>query len=89
MGHPDIVESRRVARWLRSFGAIAFVFGWIIVTAAVVSWGTGLLGFDEAVDVLLIIGLGGVLSGVAMQGSAASLRLSATRLELQIESEKQ
>ena len=54
---------------------------------SLVLWVTGRAGFADALDVILLIGLGGVLSGVAMIASGVSLRLNATRLELQLQSE--
>ena len=87
MGHPEVGEARLVARRLRFYGLLTFSAGWVMATVSLVLWVTGRAGFADALDVILLIGLGGVLSGVAMIASGVSLRLNATRLELQLQSE--
>ena len=87
MGHPEVGEARVVARRLRFYGLMTFTAGWVIAGASVLLWVTGQAGFADAVDVILLVGLGGVMSGVAMIASGVNLRLNATRLELQLRSQ--
>lgn len=79
-------RAARAARMVRGYAVASFIAGWIVAGASLVALATDVLRFSDAVDILLVIGIGGVISGVALFASSWSLEVAATRLALDIES---
>ena len=84
----EVAGARRVARHLTAYALVSFVSGWLVVAASLAAWALDYVEFFDAVDVLLAIGFGGVLSGVALYATSWNMRLAATRLEVSAGSAK-
>jgi len=78
----EVAGARRVARHLAAYAVVSFVLGWVVVVASLLAWALEYVVFFDAVEVLLAIGFGCVLSGLAMYASSWNMRLAATRLEV-------
>ncbi len=78
----QVERARRTSRQVLIYGGVSFFGGWLIVAGAIVAW----LGFKQplgdALDVLLVAGLGSVIGGVALYATSNNLAVSASRLEI-------
>jgi uncharacterized membrane protein len=87
--YADQVErARRTARRVAIFAAISWGSGWIIVIACVIAW----LGFGvsilDTLEIMLAIGIAGLLAGVGLYAQSRNLDLSASRLEIALPTDK-
>ncbi len=80
----QVERARRTAHQVLIYGGISFVGGWLLSIGAVIAW--LILGrpLNEALDVLLVAGVGSVLGGVALYASSRNLGLAASRLEIDV-----
>ena len=80
----QVGRARRTARQVAWYAALSFIGGWVIVVGCLVAWWGFGVPLDQALDVLLVVGLGSVLGGVALYATARNLDISASRLEIDI-----
>lgn len=81
-----VAGARRMAVWVQVFAAVSFAGGWAIIVVGAVRWIAGWSDTDEALNLTLILGFGGVVSGIAMYATSWNLRLGAARLEASLKS---
>ena len=78
----QIARARRTSRRVAVFAAISWGTGWIVIIACVVAW----LGFGvsilDSLEIMLAIGVAGLLGGVGLYAQSRNLDLSASRLEI-------
>jgi membrane protein YqaA with SNARE-associated domain len=74
--------ARRTSRQVLIYGGLSFVGGWLIVVGAIVAWLAFKQPLSDALDVLLVAGLGSVIGGVALYATSCNLAISASRLEI-------
>lgn len=78
----QIAAARRTAKRVHLFAAISWFAGWLVIIGCLVAWLA--LGVDllESLEIVLAIGVAGVLGGVGLYAQSRNLDLSASRLEL-------
>ena len=80
----QISAARKTARRVFHFAALSWWSGWVVVAACLIAW----LGFGvdllESLEILLAIGVAGVLGGVGLYATSRNLEISASRLEIDI-----
>ena len=78
----QIARARRTSRRVAVFAAISWVTGWVVIIACIIAW----LGFGvsilDSLEVMLAIGVAGLLGGVGLYAQSRNLDLSASRLEI-------
>lgn len=83
----QIAGARRTARRVSVFAALSWWAGWGVIVACLVAW----LGFDvsilDSLEIILAIGVAGLLGGVGLYAQSRNLDLSATRLEIALPKE--
>jgi hypothetical protein len=81
----QIAGARRTARRVHVFAAISWVCGWATIIACLIAW----LGFGvsilDSLEIMLAIGVAGLLGGVGLYAQSCNLDLSASRLEIALE----
>lgn len=80
----QVAGARRTSRQVAIYAGVSFVGGWLIVIAAVIAWLVFHRPLSEALDVLLVAGLGSVIGGVALYATSRNLAVSASRLEIDV-----
>lgn len=84
----QIAAARQTARRVFIFAALSWWSGWIVIAGCfVASIGFGVSLF-ETLEILLAIGVAGLLGGVGLYATSRNLNLSASRLELALASQK-
>lgn len=84
----QIGAARRTARRVFLFAALSWWSGWIVIAGCLVAslgFGVSLL---ETLEILLAIGVAGLLGGVGLYATSRNLDLSASRLELAFASQE-
>ena len=78
----QIARARRTSRRVAVFAAISWGTGWVVIFACVIAW----LGFGvsilDSLEIMLAIGVAGLLGGVGLYAQSRNLDLSASRLEI-------
>lgn len=78
----QIARARRTSRRVAIFAAISWGIGWVVIVACIIAW----LGFGvsiiDSLEILLAIGVAGLLGGVGLYAQSRNLDLSASRLEI-------
>lgn len=78
----QIARARRTSRRVAGFAAISWWSGWIVIAGCIVAW----LGFGvsilDSLEIMLAIGVAGILGGVGLYAQSRNLDLSASRLEI-------
>jgi hypothetical protein len=78
----QIAAARRTSRRVHAFAAISWFAGWLVILGCLVAW----LGFGvslvDSLEIVLAIGVAGLLGGVGLYAQGRNLDLSASRLEL-------
>ncbi|MBM3686651.1 MAG: hypothetical protein FJW85_06585 [Actinobacteria bacterium] len=78
----QVARARRTARRVAVCAAISWSAGWIVIVACVIAW----LGFGvsiiDSLEIMLAIGIAGLLGGVGLYAQSRNLDLSASRLEI-------
>lgn len=78
----QISGARRTARRVHAFAALSWWSGWIVIAVCLIAW----LGFGvsllDSLDIVLAIGVAGLLGGVGLYAQGRNLDLSASRLEI-------
>lgn len=80
----QVDAARRTSRLVRGYATFSFFGGWLIVVAALVAWLAFDQPLDQALDLLLVAGLGSVIGGVALYATSRNLAISASRLEIDV-----
>ena len=78
----QIAAARRTARRVHVFAAASWFAGWLVIIGCLVAWfgfGVSLL---DSLEIVLAIGVAGLLGGVGLYAQSRNLDLSASRLEL-------
>lgn len=78
----EVTQARRTARALRGIGAATFVLGWLAVLLALLALALDALPWDEAENLLWVLGVGSIVSGIAMFATSWSLQINASRMEI-------
>lgn len=81
----EVARARGTARALRLIAKITVVFGWCAVALALLALAFDALPWDQAENLLWVLGLGSVVSGVVMYGSSWSLQIGASRMEIDLQ----
>lgn len=83
----QIAGARRTARRVYLFAALSWWTGWVVIAACLIAW----LGFDvsilDSLEIVLAIGVAGLLGGVGLYAQSRNLDLSAARLEIALPKE--
>jgi drug/metabolite transporter (DMT)-like permease len=82
----EVASARRTARRLRVIAAITFSLGWVAVAFALLALAFEALPWEEAENLLWVLGFGSVVSGVAMFATSWSLQIGASRMEIDLAS---
>lgn len=82
----EVEQARRAAHALRVIAAITVGIGIVAILLALLAIAYDALPWDEAENLLWVLGAGSIVSGIVMFGSSWSLRLGASRMEIDIAS---
>jgi uncharacterized membrane protein len=78
----QVYRARRTSRRVAVFAATSWGTGWIVIFACIIAW----LGFGvsilDSLEIMLAIGIAGLLGGVGLYAQSRNLDLSASRLEI-------
>jgi uncharacterized membrane protein len=80
----QVAAARRTAHRVLVFAALSWFGGWVVIVACLVAWlrfGVSLL---DSLEILLAIGVAGLLGGVGLYATSRSLALAASRLEIDV-----
>lgn len=78
----QIARARRTARRVAVFAAISWGTGWIVIAACIVAWLAFGVSILDSLEIMLAIGVAGLLGGVGLYAQSRNLELSASRLEI-------
>ncbi|MFZ4510865.1 MAG: hypothetical protein ACOYNJ_07885 [Candidatus Nanopelagicales bacterium] len=80
----EIARARRTARRVWICAAASWWTGWAVIAACLIAW----IGWDisilESLEIMLAIGVAGILGGVGLYAQSRNLDLSASRLEIAV-----
>jgi hypothetical protein len=82
----QIEAARRTARRVFIFAALSWWSGWIVIAGCLVAWLAFGISLLDSLEILLAIGVAGLLGGVGLYATSRNLDLSASRLELAVTS---
>ena len=81
----QIAGARRTARRVHIFAAVSWFSGWIVIAGCLIAW----IGFGvsilDSLEIMLAIGVAGLLGGVGLYAQGRNLDLSASRLEIALQ----
>ena len=80
----EVAHARRAARALRIIAAITLAVGWLAVILAVIAVALEAVPWDQAQNLLWVLGVGSIVSALVMFASSWNLQLSASRMEIDI-----
>lgn len=80
----EVAQARRAAHALRAIAGITVGVGLVAVVLALLALAFEALPWDEAENLLWVLGVGSIVSGVVMFGSSWSLRIGASRMEIDL-----
>jgi hypothetical protein len=78
----QIAAARQTARRVHIFAATSWFAGWLVIVGCLVAWLAFGVDLLESLEIVLAIGVAGVLGGVGLYAQSRNLDLSASRLEL-------
>lgn len=82
----QVAGARRTARRVHLGAAVSWFSGWAVIVGCFAAW----LGFGvsllESLEIVLAIGVAGILGGVGLYAQSRNLSLSASRLEIALAS---
>ena len=78
----QIARARRTSRRVAVFAAISWGTGWIVIIACVIAWLAFGISILDSLEIMLAIGVAGLLGGVGLYAQSRNLDLSASRLEI-------
>ena len=80
----QVAKARQTARRVQAFAAISWSFGWIVIIGCLVASLVYRVSITDTLDILLAIGVGGLIGGVGLYATSRSLGIAASRLEIDI-----
>ena len=80
----EVAHARRTAHALRIIAAVTVVAGCFVVVLALLVLVSEALPWDQAENLLWVLGIGSVVSGIVMFASSWSLQLGASRMEIDL-----
>lgn len=80
----EVAHARRTAHVLRVIAEITFAAGWVAVVLALLALAFEALPWDQAENLLWVLGFGSVVSGIVMFASSWNLQIGASRMEIDI-----
>ena len=78
----QIARARRTSRRVAIFAAISWGTGWIVIIACIIAWLAFGVSILDSLEIMLAIGVAGLLGGVGLYAQSRNLDLSASRLEI-------
>lgn len=78
----QIASARRTAKRVSVFAAISWVSGWLVIVGCLIAWLAFGVDLLDSLEVILVIGVAGILGGVGLYAQSRNLDLSASRLEI-------
>ncbi len=80
----QVTAARRISRWVGIFAAISWSTGWLVIIACLVAWLAFGASLIDSLEIILVIGVAGVIGGVGLYATSRSLGIAASRLEIDI-----
>ena len=80
----QVAQARRTARQVQVFAALSWTGGWLVIVVCLVDWVWFHANLTDTLDILLAIGVGGLLGGVGLYSTSRSLGIAASRLEIDL-----
>jgi len=80
----QVSRARQTARRVQAFAALSWGLGWIVIVGCLIAWLGFQVSLTDTLDVVLAIGVGGLLGGVGLYATSRSLGIAASRLEIDI-----
>jgi hypothetical protein len=80
----EIARARRTARRVWICAAASWWTGWAVIAACLISWLGWGVSILESLEIILAIGVAGILGGVGLYAQSRNLDLSASRLEIAV-----
>ena len=80
----EVERARRAAHSLRIIAAITLAAGWLVVILAVLALALEAVPWEQAQNLLWVLGVGSIVSGLVMFVSSWNLQISASRMEIDI-----
>ena len=80
----QIARARRTARRVAVFAAISWGAGWAVIVACIIAWLGWGVSILDSLEIMLAIGVAGLLGGVGLYAQSRNLDLSASRLEIAV-----
>ena len=78
----QIARARRTARRVWICAAVSWWTGWAVIAACLIAWLGWGVSILESLEIILAIGVAGILGGVGLYSQSRNLDLSASRLEI-------
>jgi len=82
----EVTSARRTAQALLIIAAITFAVGWAAVSYALLILLVEAIPGDQLENLLGVLGVGSIVSGIAMFATSWNLRIGASRLEIDLAS---
>jgi len=80
----EIARARRTARRVWVCAAASWWTGWAVIAACLIAWLGWSISILESLEIMLAIGVAGILGGVGLYSQSRNLDLSASRLEIAV-----
>ena len=80
----QVAHGKKTARRIQVFAAISWIGGWVVIIICGVEWLFYHASLTDTLDVMLAIGVGGLLGGVGLYATSTSLSIAASRMEIDL-----
>ncbi|MEY4170963.1 MAG: hypothetical protein RLZ94_2036 [Actinomycetota bacterium] len=80
----QIARARRTAKRVGICAAVSWWSGWAVIAACLIAWLGWGVSILESLEIILAIGVAGILGGVGLYSQSRNLDLSASRLEITV-----
>jgi hypothetical protein len=80
----EIARARRTARRVWICAAASWWTGWAVIAGCLIAWLGWGVSILESLEIILAIGVAGILGGVGLYAQSRNLDLSASRLEIAV-----
>ncbi len=80
----QIARARRTARRVGICAAVSWWTGWAVIAACLIAWIGWNVSILDSLEIILAIGVAGILGGVGLFSQSRNLELSASRLEISV-----
>lgn len=80
----EIARARRTARRVWICAAASWWTGWAVIAGCLIAWLGWGVSILESLEIMLAIGVAGILGGVGLYSQSRNLDLSASRLEIAV-----